>query len=278
MTTNINIKFTVPSPMEIKKSVRDAKQIINLKRRLMEGSEDAKWLDERQQQFIESKLKHEANLAELLGEIDRLNVVSSRIERKLENAKQWMSKSNRNTEKDNKCLAFQKEASEAIEAIKNIHIPQIEATIKKRNYSGAIQWNEKYIRNKPTQVLQRIVNDCDNVVKRVESSIVDFYSIKGKEKHLLLLKTRLTKPLKIDSELAKHSVSDLSLEQRIANIESALAFRKLVDSRPNGQVLSKLAQEYFNNEQLEIDAICQEEWLSYLDRVYFKGGMDAFYI
>ena len=276
--TNINIKFTVPSPMEIKKSVRDTKQILNLKRRLMDSNEDTKWLDERQQRAIESKAKHEADLSKLLGEIDRLNLVSAKLERKLGNAKQWMAKPDRDTSKDSACLSFQQKATEAIEAIKNIHIPEIEATIKKCNYSGAVQWNEKYIRNKPTQVLQRIVNDCDTVVKRVESSIVDFYSIKGKEKHLLVLKTRLTKPLKIDSELAKHTVSDLSLEQRIANIESALAFRKLVDSRPNGQVLSKLAQEYFNNEQLEIDAICQEEWLSYLDRVYFKGGMDAFYI
>lgn len=278
MTTNINIKFTVPSPMEVKKCVRDTKQMLNLKRRLMESAEDTKWLDERQQRAIESKAKYEADLAELLGKIDELKAKVAKLKRQLENAKKWMAKSDRDTSKDNKCLAFQKDAIEIIDAINNVEIPEIEAKIKKRNYDGVIQWNEKYIRNKPAQVLQRIINDCDTVVKRVESSVVDFHSIKGKEKHLLALKARLTKPLKIDSELSKYSVSDLSLEQRIANIESALAFRKLVDSRPNGQVLSKLAQEYFNNEQLEIDAICQEEWLNYLDRVYFKGGMDAFYI
>lgn len=277
MTTNINIKFTVPSPIELKKAIRDHKKVLNLKRRL-DINDNTKWLEKKQQRCAINKEKHEAGLAELLNTIEDLKKHSIKIQRKLDNAKQWMTNVDRNIEKDDACLAFQQKAVELIEAIKNIHIPKIEATIKARNYTGAIQWNEKYIRNKPAQVIQRINNDCNEVIKRVEANLVDFYSIKCKEKHLLILKARLTKTSKIDPELLKYNVLDITLEQRIANIESALAFRKLVDSRANGQILGKLAQEYFANEQLEINAICEEEWLSYLDRVYFKGGMEAFYI
>lgn len=279
MTANINIKFTVPSPMELKKAIRDNKQILNLERRLKDF-DHIEWLEKKYQSHIDSNLKHENDLKSLKEEIVRLNKLSEQLRQKIIRAKEWMQKPTRNTDKDVACLSFQQNASEAINAIETVHIPEIERIIKVRNYDGAIKYNEKYIRNKPLQVVQRMNNDIADVLKKVESSVVDFHGVKGKEKHLLALKARLTKPQNIDPELLNKCVNNVSitLEQRIANIESAIAFRKLVDSRPNGQVLKKLAQEYFDNEQLEIDAICEEEWINYLNRVYFKGGMEAFYL
>ena len=82
---------------------------------------------------------------------------------------------------------------------------------------------------------------------------------------------------KIRHELESKCSFDLSLDQRIKNIESAIAFTKLAKSRPNGQVLKKQADEYFLNELLEIEMMCKEEWFAYLNRIYFKGGLSTFY-
>ena len=217
------------------------------------------------------------------NEIKRLKTEATNLKAKVAKAKEWMANPTRNIEKDGSCIIFQHKALEEIKKNETEYIPNIENQIIKGNYAGAIKWNEKYIKNdnKPAQVYQRLQNDAKEVLKRIESYIVTFYSskgTKGKEDHLANLRAQLANPVRLGEKLLGYNNPIMTLEQRIANVESQIAFRRMVAQRPKGQVLRTEAETYLENERKEIEAICYEAWIKYLDRIYFKGGMEAFYI
>lgn len=277
MSANTNTFFVIPSAIELRKSVRELNPLINLKGKLMEITSDLKEFEDTRQVHIGNKERHENELNNLQNEIESLKKQAVFWEEKIENARKWMLKPNRDTQKDEKCLNFQVKASKLIEEIKMVHIPSIENIIVKRNYKGAIEFNEKYIRNTPQQVIQRLQGYNDSYLKDFEKRLVDFYGIKGKEAQIQVLRSRLAKGYGFDSFFESRTCFNLSLEQRIQNLESAIAFIKLAASRQKGQVLKKQAEEYFHNELLEIEMMCKEEWFAYLNRIYFKGGISTFY-
>jgi hypothetical protein len=277
MTANINTNFIVPKPLELKKSVRELNPVIGLRAKLMEITSDTKEFENTRHRHISNKERHESDLKALQDEIESFKEQIVFWEKKIESAKRWISKPNRDVQKDEKCLDFQVKASKVIEELKTVHIPLYESTITKRNYRGAIEFNEKYIRNTPQQVIQRLQSYNDSYLIDFEKRLVDFYSVRGKEAQIQVLRSRLVKGYGFDPSFEAKFNFNLSLEQRIQNLESAIAFNKLAKSRPNGQVLKKQADEYFLNELLEIEMMCKEEWYAYLNRIYFKGGMGTFY-
>jgi hypothetical protein len=277
MTANINTNFIVPSPFELRKSVRELNPLIGFRAKLMETTSNSKEFEDTRQIHIGNKERHENELKTLQDEIESFKRQIVFWEKKILNAKRWMEKPDRDIQKDEKCLNFQKKATDLIEELKTVHIPHIENIIVKRNYKGAIEFNEKYIRNTPLQVIQRLQGYNDSYLTNFEKRVVDFYSVKGKEAQIQVLRSRLTKGYGFEPTFETKFNFKLSLEQRIQNLESAIAFNKLAKSRPNGQVLKKQADEYFHNELLEIEMMCKEEWFAYLNRIYFKGGMSTFY-
>ena len=188
-----------------------------------------------------------------------------------------MTKSNRNVIKDDKCIEFQNKASNLIDQLKTIYIPLIENIILKSNYKKAIEYCDKYIRNTPQQVIQRLQNYNDTFLSNVEKKLNEFYTVKGKESQIQILRYRLSNGYGFNPKLEFKCAFELDFEKRIKNIESAIAFRKLVDSRANKQVLNKQFDEYFANELLEIELICKEEWFTYLNKIYFNSEMKQFY-
>lgn len=283
MTTNINVNFKVPTEPELRKSIKTNPHIVLLQKRLEDDTDLLKWLEELQQSHINDKKRSEESLLASQNEINRLRTKAGNLKAKVAKAKEWMANPTRNIEKDGSCIIFQHKALEEIKKVETEYIPNIENQITKANYAEAIKWNEKYIKNdnKPAQVYQRLQNDAKEVLKRIESYIVTFYSskgTKGKEDHLANLRAQLAKPLKLNAQLLENYKPTMTLEQRIANVESQIAFRKMAEKRPNNQVLKTEAETYLENERKEIEAICYEAWIKYLDRIYFKGGMEAFYI
>ena len=178
---------------------------------------------------------------------------------------------------DDKCIEFQNKASNLIDQLKTIYIPLIENIILKSNYKKAIEYCDKYIRNTPQQVIQRLQNYNDTFLSNVEKKLNEFYTVKGKESQIQILRYRLSNGYGFNPKLEFKCAFELDFEKRIKNIESAIAFRKLVDSRANKQVLKKQFDEYFANELLEIELICKEEWFTYLNKIYFNSEMKQFY-
>ena len=292
-TINIQSKFTCPTSVELKKTVRNIECVSKLKRNIENDETILGWLEDRHKRSSDRKCELLQMILENQKEIAKYEALSTKLNKKLANAKEWMLNSSHDVSKDEKCINFQLKAEQTIKQIHEEIIPLLKQSVKKRNLEGAIEYHEKYIRNKPQQVMQRLSNDAVDVVKKIESYIIDFYSVKCKTTHLAALKKRLeslstanttnttnttatTNTANQIKTLPPDSVNELI--DRISKLESALAFRKTVDSRANGMIQTKLIQEYLENEQNEIIMICSDEYRKYINRLYFKSGIEAFYI
>jgi len=278
-TTNLNkmskvSKFNYPTQFELKKIIRDSEYINKLKEKISpSSSEEIEWIEQRQANSLKRKAEIEQQLNDKKQSIKELESTIKYLQRKLSNANRWIEKSDRDITKDKKCLAFQEKVKKLITETLENHIPMINQQISKANYVGAINFHEKYIRNKPSQVLQRKMNDCNETIKKTENYLLEFCTIKGKEKHLERLKKKLNNP-----KFTKFANEKQQITNRITQIESAIAFRKNVDKNPNNIIQDKLIEEYMTNETEELNQICNDEFDSYIDRIYFKGGFDIFYI
>jgi hypothetical protein len=260
MTETTKTKFIIPNTFDLKKQIRNLECINKLK---MRAEEDIlPWLNDRQQNSIDRKAELEKILLEKEKEIKQLQKDSTSLKRKLANAEQWILNPDRNKDKDQKCLKFQSTAKNLIEKIDDDLIPLLEKNILKTKFKGAIEFHEKYILNQPTQVMQRIKNDATNTVNNVEKILNDFSTVKGKETQLNKLRSKL-------------NISNLNI--RIENIENAIKFRATVDKNPQGVYSSKQIDEYWTNELNEMEFICKDAFVDYIERIYFKQGIEAFY-
>ena len=134
MSTNIITTFTMPTIFELKKIVRENASVIKLKGKLLETTSDLKEFDEIHQLHINNRYQHEIDIKKLQDEVNLYKEQIVFWENKLEGAKCWMTKSNRNEKKDIKCLEFQNKVSNLIDQLKTIYIPLIENIILKSNY------------------------------------------------------------------------------------------------------------------------------------------------
>jgi len=272
MTEIIKKQFIVPTTFDLKKQIRNLECINKLK---MRAEEDIlPWLNDRQQNSIDRKAQLEKSLSDKDKEIKQLKKESALIKRKLLNAEQWILNPDRNKDKDQKCLKFQLTAKNLIEKIDIDLIPLLEKNIIKANFKGAIEFHEKYISNQPNQVMQRIKNDATNTVNIVEKLLNDFCTVRGKEMQL----KKLCSKIKLNSNQESiDSDNYLKINTRITNIENAIKFRAKVDKNPKSLYTMKEINEYWANELDEMQMICEDAFIEYIDRIYFKQGIEHFY-
>jgi DNA repair exonuclease SbcCD ATPase subunit len=285
MSSNKQIKFITFSQEALRKQTRDSEQISKLNRFISISEINLKYLNENHQYYIDKKIELEQELVKLQNSISEFQLQIAKLNRQLDNAKSWNQKPDRDMSLDNQCKDFQAKALKSISVLHD-NIAYLNNKIIECDYAGEIAIYNKWINNKPSQILQKWDNIIIQTIKDTESSIVDFYSVKGKEKQCTQLKTRvklLQKRLTLLDQLSdqKQMASIMKeinfITARITTIELALETRKAVEARSDKLIQSKIYKEYLANEQREIENIYNDNKHNYYHRIYSNTGFLASY-